>query len=103
MKWITLLIAGLLEITWAVAMKYSEGFTKFWPSAITAVSYIASAIALSLALKNLPLGTAYAVWTGIGIIGTTILGVLLFKEALSLPQIICVLMIVAGIAGLRML
>ena len=103
MKWILLAVAGILEVTWAVAMKYSDGFTVLVPSIITAVGYIASAIFLSFALKQLPLGTAYAMWTDFGIIGTTILGVLLFQEKLSLPQIICVCMIVFGIVGLRLL
>ena len=84
-------------------MKYSEGFSVLIPSAITIVGYIVSAIFLSLALKHLSLGTAYAMWTGIGIIGTTILGVVLFHEKLSVPQIICVVMIAAGIIGLKLL
>ena len=103
MQWIMLLIAGSLEITWAVAMKYSEGFSKLGPSALTAVTYILSAVFLALALKKLPLGTAYAMWTGMGIIGTTVLGVLLFKETLSFPQVVCILMIAGGIAGLKIL
>ena len=98
-----LLIAGSLEITWAVAMKYSEGFSKLGPSALTAVTYILSAVFLALALKKLPLGTAYAMWTGTGIIGTTVLGVLLFKETLSFPQVVCILLIAGGIAGLKIL
>lgn len=103
MQWIILLIAGSLEITWAVAMKYSEGFSKLGPSALTAVTYILSAVFLALALKKLPLGTAYAMWTGMGIIGTTVLGVLLFKETLSFPQVVCILLIAGGIAGLKIL
>ena len=103
MQWIMLLIAGSLEITWAVAMKYSEGFSKLGPSALTAVTYILSAVFLALALKKLPLGTAYAMWTGMGIIGTTMLGVLLFKETLSFPQVVCILLIAGGIAGLKIL
>lgn len=103
MKWIRLLIAGVLEVSWAVAMNYSEGFTKLVPSIITAIGYIASAIFLSMALKDLPLGTAYAIWTGIGIIGTTLLGIVLFNEKLSLPQVICVILIIIGIVGLKML
>ena len=103
MQWIMLLIAGSLEITWAVAMKYSEGFSKLGPSAPTAVTYILSAVFLALALKKLPLGTAYAMWTGMGIIGTTVLGVLLFKETLSFPQVVCILLIAGGIAGLKIL
>ena len=103
MQWIMLLIAGSLEITWAVAMKYSEGFSKLGPSALTVVTYILSAVFLALALKKLPLGTAYAMWTGMGIIGTTVLGVLLFKETLSFPQVVCILLIAGGIAGLKIL
>ena len=103
MQWIMLLIEGSLEITWAVAMKYSEGFSKLGPSALTAVTYILSAVFLALALKKLPLGTAYAMWTGMGIIGTTVLGVLLFKETLSFPQVVCILLIAGGIAGLKIL
>jgi len=103
MQWIMLLIAGSLEITWAVAMKYSEGFSKLGPSALTAVTYILSAVFLAMALKKLPLGTAYAMWTGMGIIGTSLLGVLLFKETLSFPQVVCILLIAGGIAGLKIL
>ena len=103
MQWIMLLIAGSLEITWAVAMKYSEGFSKLGPSALTAVTYILSAVFLAMALKKLPLGTAYAMWTGMGIIGTTLLGVLLFKEQISFPQVVCILLIAGGIAGLKIL
>ena len=103
MKWIYLFIAGALEITWAVAMKMSDGFTQLLPSVITGVGYIASAIFLAIALKQLPLGTAYAIWTGMGIIGTSVLGVLLFHEKQSFPQVICVMLIVVGIAGLKLL
>ena len=103
MEWIYLLIAGILEVTWAVFMKMSDGFTRKIPSIITAVGYIASAVFLAFALKKLPLGTAYAMWTGFGILGTTILGALLFKESISLAQAGCIIMIAAGIAGLRLL
>lgn len=103
MEWLLLLIAGILEVTWAVFMKMSEGFTKFGPSIITGIGYILSAVFLALALRKLPLGTAYAMWTGFGIIGTTILGVMLFKETLALPQVICVALIVCGIAGLKLM
>lgn len=103
MEWIMLLLAGILEVTWAVAMKMSEGFTKLIPSVVTAAGYIASAVFLSLALKKLPLGTAYAMWTGFGIVGTTLLGIALFHETLSLPQIGCVALIVMGIVGLKLL
>ena len=103
MQWILLLFVGLSEITWAVAMKYADGFTRPIPSLITIVFYIVSAVFLAAALKKLPLGTAYAMWTGFGILGTTLLGVLLFKETLSLPQMVCVGMIVGGIVGLKVL
>ncbi len=103
MKWVMLALAGVLEVTWACAMKFSEGFTQLIPSVITAAGYIASAVFLSLALKELPLGTAYAMWTGFGIVGTSVLGIVLFHENLSLPQVICVLLIVGGIAGLKLL
>ena len=103
MEWLYLTLAGVLEVTWAVFMKMSEGFTKVVPSVVTAVGYIASAVFLALALKKLPLGTAYAMWTGFGIMGTTILGALLFKESISLAQAGCIIMIAAGIAGLKLL
>lgn len=103
MEWIMLLIAGLLEITWAVSMKLSEGFSRPVFSIITALAYLASALFLSMALKKLPLGTAYAMWTGFGIVGTSIMGVILFHEGLSASQIFCILLIVAGIAGLKIL
>ena len=103
MQWIILLLAGLFEIGWAIAMKYSNGFTVLLPTVITAVGYIASAVFLSMALKQLPLGTAYAMWTGMGIVGTTVLGAFLFQEKLTVPQIICVVMILVGIIGLKLL
>ena len=103
MEWIMLLLAGLLEVLWATTMKLSEGFTRLWPSVITAVGYLASALFLSIALKKLPLGSAYAMWTGFGIVGTTLLGVWLFKENLSPLQLGCVALIAAGIAGLKLL
>ena len=103
MQWIMLLLAGVFEVGWATAMKLSEGFTKLIPSVVTAAGYILSAVFLSLALKKLPLGTAYTMWTGFGLVGTTLLGVFLFREALSIPQIICILVIIAGIVGLKLL
>ena len=103
MQWIMLILAGVFEVTWACAMKYSDGFTVVVPSVITVVGYIASAVFLALAMKNLPLGTAYAMWTGFGIIGTSVLGIFLFNETLSIPQVICVILIVTGIAGLKLL
>ena len=103
MEWIMLFAAALLEVTWAVTMKMSEGLTRPVLSIITAVAYIGSALFLSMALKKLPLGTAYAMWTGFGIVGTSVLGVILFHEGLSVPQIICVALIVGGIVGLKLL
>ena len=103
MEWTYLLLAAAFEISWAVAMKYAEGFTKLVPSLITAAGYILSAVFLALALRKLPLGTAYAMWTGLGIVGTTVLGALLFRETLSAPQVVCVILIAAGIAGLKLL
>lgn len=103
MQWMMLILAGVFEVTWAIAMKYSDGFTVVVPTIITVIGYIASAVFLSVALKHLPLGTAYAMWTGFGIIGTSVLGVLLFHEKLSVPQIICILLIVLGIVGLKLL
>jgi len=103
MQWILVLIAGFFEVGWAVGMKYSDGFTRLVPSILTVAGYIASLYFLTLAVKNLPLGTAYAVWTGIGTVGTFVLGILLFKDVVTVPQIICIVMIISGIVGLRLL
>ena len=103
MEWMMLLLAGVFEVTWAITMKMSEGFSRGLSSLITAVGYLASAVFLALALKKLPLGTAYAMWTGFGIVGTSVLGVLLFRESLSGAQIVCLLLIVTGITGLKLL
>lgn len=101
--WLVLFFAGVAEVTWAVAMKYAEGFTRLVPSIVTIAFYLLSAVLLSLALRRLPLGTAYAAWTGMGIVGTTILGVFLFQETLTLAQAACLLLIITGIAGLKIL
>ena len=101
MQWIMLLLAGISEITWAYFMKLSNGFTKVVPSITTLVFYVLSAVFLSLALKKLPLGTAYAMWTGLGIVGTSVLGILIYKETLNAAQIICIVLIVCGIVGLK--
>ncbi len=103
MAWIYLLIAGILEVVWAVGMKYSEGWTKLYPSIFTIVSMVIGFYFLSLAVKTLPLGTAYAVWTGIGTIGTVIFGIIFFSETMDLVKIICILLIVTGIVGLRVI
>lgn len=102
MKWIMLLLAGVFEIVWAIAMKYSNGFSVLVPSVITAITYILSAIFLALALKNLPLGVAYIMWVGFGIVGTAVLGALLFQEKLTVMQIVCIVVIMLGVAGLKM-
>lgn len=103
MKWIMLLLAGIFEVLWAVSMKFSNGFSVLIPSVVTVAGYIASAVFLALALRNLPLGTAYAMWTGFGIVGTSVLGIFLFNEKLTVPQVICIVLIVVGIAGLKLL
>ncbi len=101
MQWLVLVIAGLLEMCWAVGLKYSQGFTKLGPSIFTVIGMIASFYFLSLALKNLPLGTAYALWTGIGTVGTVILGIILFKEPIDLIRLVFIGFIIIGIAGLK--
>jgi quaternary ammonium compound-resistance protein SugE len=101
MAWTYLVIAGLLEIAWATGLKYSEGFTKPLVSVATAILMIASFYFLSFALKTLPIGTAYAIWTGIGAVGTAIVGIVLFGESREAIRIICMLLIVAGIIGLK--
>lgn len=102
MNWIYLIIAGLLEIGWAIGLKYTEGWTKILPSIITVVLMIASFYFLSMAIKTLPIGTAYAVWTGIGTVGAAILGMFLFGEPRDFLRILCILLIVGGIAGLKL-
>lgn len=102
MEWFYLVIAGFFEAWWAIGLKYSQGFTKMVPSILTVIGMIASIYFLSAALKNLPIGTAYAIWTGIGTVGTVILGSILFKEAFDIKSIICVLLIISGIVGLKL-
>ena len=103
MHWIYLLIAGLFEVGWAIGLKLSHGFSQAIPSILTIIEMIASFYFLSLALKNLPLGTAYAIWTGIGTIGTVIFGILLFKEPVDTVRILCILLIISGITGLKLI
>ena len=102
MAWLLLLIAGLLEVGWAVGLKYTEGFTRLVPSVLTLVSMTASIGMLALALKTLPMGTAYAVWTGIGAVGTAILGIALFGDPAGVARLACIGLIVAGIVGLKL-
>ena len=99
---IILFVAGLLEITWAIGLKYTEGFTRLVPSVITLAAMAGSILLLGLALKTLPIGTAYAVWTGIGAVGTAILGIALFGEPATLARLACIGLIVAGILGLKL-
>lgn len=101
MAWSMLFVAGLLEIGWAIGLKYTEGFTRIVPSVLTIVSMIASVALLGLSLKTLPVGTAYAVWTGIGSVGTAIFGIWLFGDPATALRIACIGLIVAGIIGLK--
>lgn len=102
MAWGLLFLAGLLEVGWAVGLKYTNGFTRLWPTVGTAASMIASLGLLGIALRTLPLGTAYAVWTGIGTIGTAILGIVLLGEPATAVRLVCISLIVAGIVGLKL-
>jgi len=103
MYWLILFIAGLFEVAWAIGLKYSDGFTKLYPSVFTAVCMIASMGLLAYAVKGLPIGTAYTVWTGIGAVGTTILGIFLFNESRDLVRLFFIFLIIAGITGLKFL
>lgn len=102
MQWLFLVIAGFFEMGWAIGLKYSQGFTKLVPSVFTISGMVASFFFLSLALKSLPLGTAYAIWTGIGTVGTVILGIVLFKEPMGTMRLVCIGFIIIGIAGLKL-
>jgi|SRR6185312_11640 len=102
MNWAILVLAGILEVCWVVGLKYSEGFTRLWPSVATVSAMIVSLALLGVAVKTLPLGTAYAVWTGIGTVGTVIVGIFLFGEAASLLRLLCVSLILFGIIGLKL-
>ena len=103
MEWIYLVAAGFLEVGWATGLKYSQGFTRIFPSILTVTGMVASFYFLSLSLKSLPLGNAYAIWTGIGTIGTVVLGIILFKEPISILRMICITFIVLGIVGLKLI
>ena len=102
MAWLLLLIAGLLEIGWAVGLKYTEGFTRLWPSVFTGTSMVASVVLLGIAMKSLPVGTSYAVWVGVGAIGTAILGIVLFGEPATPGRLLSLGLILAGIIGLKL-
>lgn len=102
MHWILLIVAGLLEVGWAIGLKYTEGFTRLWPSIGTVLAMLASVGLLGIAMKSLPVGTAYAVWVGVGAVGTVILGIVLFDESAAAARLISVALIVAGIVGLKL-
>jgi len=102
MAWIILVVAGMLEVGWAVGLKYTEGFTRLWPSIITLSAMGASVALMGVAVRTLPVGTVYAVWTGIGTIGTVIVGIVFFGESASFVRLFCVLMIFSGIIGLKL-
>jgi quaternary ammonium compound-resistance protein SugE len=102
MAWVVLFVAGLLEVGWAVGLKYTDGFTRFWPTVGTVASMVLSMGLLGIALRTLPVGTAYAVWTGIGTVGTVVLGIALFDEPAGALRMACVGLILAGIVGLRL-
>lgn len=102
MAWVILVVAGLLEVCWAISLKYTEGFTRLLPTAITVVAMVLSMGLLGLAVRSLPIGTAYAVWTGIGTVGTVIVGILLLGEPATVLRLACVLLILTGIVGLKL-
>jgi quaternary ammonium compound-resistance protein SugE len=102
MAWALLFLAGLFEIGWAIGLKYTDGFTRAWPTAWTVAAMVASIVLLALAVRTLPIGTAYAVWTGIGAVGTALLGIYLFGEPATALRLACIALIVAGIAGLKL-
>lgn len=102
MAWVVLFVAGLLEIGWAVGLKYTEGFTRLWPTVATAAALVASMTLLGVALRTLPLGSAYAMWTGIGTVGTAILGIVIFREPATAARLLCIVLIVTGIVGLKL-
>jgi quaternary ammonium compound-resistance protein SugE len=103
MPWLTLFFAGLFEVGWAIGLKYTEGFTRLWPSVATIAAMLVSFFLLGRAVRDLPLGTAYAIWTGIGTIGTATFGIVVLKEPATAMRLACLVMIVAGIVGLKLL
>jgi quaternary ammonium compound-resistance protein SugE len=102
MSWALLVCAGLFEIGWAIGLKYTEGFSRLWPSIGTGVAMVISVVLLALAMKTIPVGTAYAIWTGIGAVGTVALGIVLFGEPATVARLLCVGLIVCGIVGLKL-
>ena len=102
MAWVLLVVAGLLEVGWAIGLKYTEGFTRLWPSAFTLVAMLGSGVLLGVAMKSLPVGTSYAVWVGVGAVGTAILGIVLFGEPANIGRLVSLGLILAGIVGLKL-
>ncbi|MGV6872415.1 quaternary ammonium compound efflux SMR transporter SugE [Pseudochelatococcus sp. B33] len=102
MAWLVLIIAGIFETGWAIGLKYTDGFTRLMPSVLTAAAMIISLVLLGWSLKTLPVGTAYAIWTGIGALGTVILGIVLFQEPATVMRLVCVGLILSGIIGLKL-
>ncbi|WP_146602239.1 DMT family transporter [Novipirellula aureliae] len=100
--WFILLLAGLLEIAWAIGLKYSDAFTRFWPSVWTVLAYIASILLLSLAVRQIPIGTAYPVWMGIGALGTAVFGIVFLGESTSLWRLLFLMLLVISLAGLKL-
>ncbi|GJQ23368.1 MAG: multidrug efflux SMR transporter [Planctomycetia bacterium] len=103
MSWIILITAGVFEVVWAVGLKYSKGFTQFFPSVVTSFAMIISFVLLGIAVRSLPVGTSYAIWTGIGSVGTVLAGIFLFHEPRDWGRICCIIFILIGVAGLRIL
>lgn len=102
MSWFILIIAGMFEVAWAIGLKYSDGFSRLWPSVGTVGAMVVSVVLLGIAMKELPVGTAYAVWTGVGAIGTAVLGIWLFGDSASAARLACLAMIAGGIVGLKL-
>lgn len=102
MPWFYLIIAGLLEVAWAIGLKQTDGWSRLWPSVITVALMIASFFFLSLALRTLPLGNAYAIWTGIGAVGTALIGIFIFDEPRTAARLVCILLIISGVIGLKL-
>ncbi len=101
-NWLMLIVAGLFEIGWAIGLKYTDGFTRLWPTVWTVVAIVISVGLLGAAMKSLPVGTAYAVWVGVGIVGTVIFGIVFFGESVNIFRVLCLGLIVAGIVGLKL-
>lgn len=102
MAWIYLLLAGLFEVVWAIGLKYTDGFSRLWPSVGTLATMAVSIVLLAMAVKTLPIGTAYAIWTGIGAVGAVALGIVLFGDPATWPRLLCVALILVGIIGLKL-